>query len=179
MKSALATLLTAKILIPTVAAAAAGGIAVAAASRALPSPGGNVPADRPRVSDTHVPNPQSHPSTPGSEAGKPEPSLVGLCQAYTAGAGSEHGKALDNPAFTALITAAGGKDKVTDYCVTVLAGKPGNPNPGTPPTDAPNPHPNGAPEKPAHPTGQPTDPPGKRPSDVPHPTGPPTVPTPH
>src|SRR6185312_16369620 len=51
----------------------------------------------------------------------PSPSLVGLCHAYTAGNKSEHGKALDNPAFTILITTAGGKDKVDGYCQALLA----------------------------------------------------------
>lgn len=48
-------------------------------------------------------------------------SLVGLCRAYQAGAGTAPGKALDNPAFGSLIEAAGGKDKVPAYCSDVLA----------------------------------------------------------
>lgn len=54
----------------------------------------------------------------------PSPSLVGLCHAYTAGAGSDHGKALESPAFTALITAAGGRTKVDVYCTVLLAQQP-------------------------------------------------------
>ncbi len=57
----------------------------------------------------------------GSPAATPHPSAVGLCQAYTEGAGTAPGKTLDNPAFTSLIEAAGGKDKVAGYCAAVLA----------------------------------------------------------
>ncbi len=57
-------------------------------------------------------------SNPASAA--PEPSLVGLCHAFPAVANS-HGRALDNPAFTTLITAAGGADNVAAYCQVLLA----------------------------------------------------------
>ena len=36
--------------------------------------------------------------------------MIGLCRAYEAGRGKTSGKALDNPAFTSLITAAGRRD---------------------------------------------------------------------
>jgi hypothetical protein len=168
LKSTLATLLTAKILVPAAAVAAVGGIATAAATGTLPLPG-HAPADSPTISATHVPSPAPPGSEPASEAANPSPSLVGLCRAYTAGAGSEHGKALDSPAFTVLITAAGGKDQVPGYCADLLSDQPGNPSPGTPPT--------GTPEtpRPAHPTGPPATPPASRPTQPPHPTGAPTT----
>lgn len=178
LKSTLATLLTAKVLVPAAATVALGGIATAAATGTLPLPG-HAPVDSPTISATHIPSPAPPGSEPASEAATPSPSLVGLCRAVTAGAGSEHGKALDSPAFTALITAAGGKDKVPVYCADLLSDKPGNP-----PAGAPESHPTGAPEAPhpAHPTGspsvQPANPPGSRPAEPPHPTGAPTtVPT--
>jgi hypothetical protein len=58
---------------------------------------------------------------PEGANGSPSPSLVGLCHAVDAGNKDDHGKALENPAFTALITAAGGKDKVDAFCATLLA----------------------------------------------------------
>jgi hypothetical protein len=58
---------------------------------------------------------------PEGANGSPSPSLVGLCHAVDAGNKDDHGKALENPAFTALITAAGGKEKVDAFCATLLA----------------------------------------------------------
>jgi hypothetical protein len=80
----------------------------------------------------------------GNGNASPSPSLVGLCNAYTAGEKSEHGKALENPAFSALITAAGGKENVDKFCADLLAvakpdhqeGKPSK-QPGGPNEDHP------------------------------------------
>ena len=86
----------------------------------------------------------------------PSPSLIGLCTAYLAGAGAEHGNALQNPAFTALITAAGGPDKVDAYCTGLGVTAPGSnhASPTAHPTGEPS-HPNPT-SKPPHPTGAPT-----------------------
>jgi hypothetical protein len=88
-----------------------------------------------------MPAPASHASTPGSiQAGQgtrptgatgsgpattgaaaaPNPNLEGLCQAYLSSKGAEQGKKLDSAAFEALVRAAGGKEKVPDYCQTLL-----------------------------------------------------------
>ncbi|MEU0536970.1 hypothetical protein [Amycolatopsis tolypomycina] len=91
---------------------------------------------------------------------------MGLCHAYSAGDKTEHGKALESPAFTALITAAGDKAKVDGYCDVLLkaeATKPAHPtgapaDPGN--SDNGKDHPT-----PAHPTGAPST----------HPSGPPTT----
>jgi hypothetical protein len=133
----LATLKAAAIL----AATSAGGVALAATTGVLPNPLTEDP-------------PASHSTPDGDHPGQgtPSPSLNGLCTAFLAGAGAEHGKALDSPAFTALITAAGGEDAVESFCVTLVATAPGHAS-----TD--------------HPTGPPTDRPGDTPP--PHPTGPP------
>jgi hypothetical protein len=103
--------------------------------------------------------PASHP------ASSPSPSLRGLCQAYTAHVGSSPGKELDSPAFSALITAAGGTDKVAAFCTSLLATQPGNgptTHPGGKPSSLPTPanttHPTGKPttDPTGHPTGKPT-----------------------
>jgi hypothetical protein len=144
-----------------------GGVALAAATGHLPSQFGGTPA---AAGSAHAPasataTPSASGSPEGNPTGSPSPSLRGLCQAFTAGAGNNPGKALDNPAFTALITAAGGKDKVAAFCTSVLAAKPGH---------TPTPHPTGKPSslptqaQTAHPTGRPTTTPAA------HPTGKPT-----
>lgn len=147
-----------------------GGVALAAATGHLPSNLTGTPAAASSAaSASAMPsangNPASHP------ASSPSPSLRGLCQAYTAHVGSNPGKALDNPAFSALITAAGGKDKVAAFCVSLRA---------TPPGNRPTSHPHGKPSSlptsanTTHPTGKPT----AVPTD--HRTGKPTAaPTPH
>jgi hypothetical protein len=172
IKSTVLTLLTAKVLVPAAAVAAAGGIAVAAATGNLPAPGGHPPSPPPPTSQPQNPGPQTPASAVPNHA-TPSPSLAGLCQGYQAGAGAEHGKALDSPAFTALITAAGGKDHVAEYCATLRGDKTAILTPATPPSGAPQTRPTGPPQtpNPAHPTSRPT--------EVPHPTGPPATPPAH
>jgi hypothetical protein len=107
-----------------------------------------------------------HPAPSGS----PSPNLRGLCTAYQAAVGDNPGKALDNPAFTVLISTAGGKDKVAAYCTTLLA---------TPASTAPT-HPGQAPTHPSPPTGPPSTHPShptNTPSTPNHPS-PPATPTP-
>ncbi|WP_086666574.1 hypothetical protein [Lentzea kentuckyensis] len=154
LKIALANLLTVKI--AAVTAAAAGGIALAAAAGTLPGQQREEPAptaDTNVVATTSAPAASKHgkPDQKPDNSASPSPSLDGLCQAYTAGAGSEHGKAHDNPAFSALITAAGGADRVPAFCADRLADKPGKSDdtPGKPDT-APG-KPEDAPGKPTHP----------------------------
>jgi len=144
-----------------------GGVALAAATGHLPSQPGGTPAAagsaQAPASATATPSASGTPAS--GPAASPSPSLRGLCQAYTAGAGHNPGKAPGNPAFTALITAAGGKDKVAAFCTSLLAAKPGH---------TPTPHPAGKPSslpsqaQTAHPTGKPTTVPTA------HPTGKPT-----
>jgi hypothetical protein len=66
------------------------------------------------------------PSGHGSAA--PDPSFTGLCQAYlqVSEHASERGNALDSPAFQSLIAAAGGRDSVEQYCLTLASQHPGN-----------------------------------------------------
>jgi len=180
IRTTLVKLLTVKAAAAAVAVIAVGGVAAVAATSHLSSPSGGSPASASTSSHpasssapmTHTTDGRSGTSEAGHEA-TPSPSLLGLCHAYTAGAGSEHGKALESPAFTALITAAGGKSKVDGYCTTLLnqeAGSahganstsqntdPGESAPGHQastdhPTGPPSPHPTGPPT--AHATGHP------------------------
>jgi len=89
---------------------------------------------------------------PGGANGSPSPSLVGLCHAVDAGNKDDHGKALENPAFTALITAAGGKEKVDAFCATLLASASAAPkeHPSHPANNSGD-HGTGKPSAPAHP----------------------------
>src|SRR5262245_21338457 len=113
-----------------VVAVSGGGIALAAGSGYLPGVSGSNhhPTARPDTSATAGHHPTRSPGSAapaGSSAsashrsaapnGTPSPNLRGLCTAFTAGVGDNPGKALDNPAFTVLITTAGGKDNVASY----------------------------------------------------------------
>jgi hypothetical protein len=61
--------------------------------------------------------------TDKARSGRPAPSHVGLCRAYRSKVGDHPGKALRNPAFTSLISAAGGARNIAPYCVRVLGAK--------------------------------------------------------
>jgi hypothetical protein len=165
IKTALAKLLTIKVAAAALTATAAGGVALAAGTGHLPgSAGGAAPTDRPTAThDTRTHHTgKASTARDGHHSASPSPSLVGLCHAYQAGAGDNPGKALDNPAFTHLITVAGGKDKVAAYCTDLIKTHPGKAR-ASHPAGAPT-HP--ATTRPAHPAGAPTT----------HPTGAPTHP---
>jgi hypothetical protein len=51
------------------------------------------------------------------------PAKDGLCRAWQAGQGGQHGKREDTPAFRALAAAAGGADKIAAYCQTTTPGR--------------------------------------------------------
>jgi hypothetical protein len=147
-----AKLLTLKAAAVAVAAVSAGGVALAASTNVLPNPFANNPG--------HSTPAPSHSNGPDAT---PSPSLIGLCTAYLAGAGADHGKALESPAFSALITAAGGKDNVDVYCagrgVTAPGSTHGTSEPGEHPTGQPSSHPGPTEHptgEPSHPTGEPT-----------------------
>ncbi|GLZ35093.1 hypothetical protein Lesp02_72800 [Lentzea sp. NBRC 105346] len=131
IKIGLAKLLTAKA--AAVAVVAAGGIAVAAAAGGLPGPDNDAP--KPQHGNQVVEHTGNGEKPATKEKGNgdnpsPSPSLKGQCQAYTAGAGEDHGKKRDNPSFAALAAAAGGEDKVDTFCADLLADKPGKTDPG-------------------------------------------------
>jgi hypothetical protein len=61
----------------------------------------------------------------GASAAGPDASAaarVGLCRAWRAGLGGDHGRRAESVAFQALVEAAGGADQVAAYCQDVAAG---------------------------------------------------------
>lgn len=84
----------------------------------------------------------------------PVPSFTGLCTAYQASDKSAHGKALDSAAFTALATAAGGKDAIATYCVGLIGEPKATGKPTAKPTQAATGKPTAKPTRAA--TGKPT-----------------------
>lgn len=164
MRTALLKLLTVKAAVVGAVVVGTGGVALAASTGALPNPLHSHPAPAASADQSHPGGRPAASDHPGNA--DPSPSLVGLCHAYTAGAGSEHGKALDSPAFQALLTAAGGKSNVDGFCTNLLATAAAHPE------GAPSDHPDARPSD--VPTGHPTEHPTGRPSE--HPTG---VPAPH
>jgi hypothetical protein len=148
-----AKLLTLKAAAVAVAAVSAGGVALAASTNVLPNPFTDNPG--------HSTPAPSHSNGPDAT---PSPSLIGLCTAYLAGAGADHGKALESPAFSALITAAGGKDNVDAYCAGRGVNAPGSTHSTSEPSEHPTGQPSSHPGPSEHPTGEPS-----------HPTGEPTT----
>jgi hypothetical protein len=140
LKTALAKMLTVKVAAAAIAiSVVGGGVALAASNGALPSTLGSGNSAKQPAHATGQPSPGADKDKNGNAA--PSPSLVGLCRAYAAGVADNPGKALENPAFGALISAAGDKDKVTDYCTDLLKDEPDNAasNPGNAPTARPSP----------------------------------------
>ena len=86
--------------------------------------------------------PSDHPTGPDASGA----ARHGLCQAWLAGQGDEHGKRMDSTAFQALAAAAGGADQIPTYCqadadASAAHGQPsGKPAPPT----------SGPPEDPGH-----------------------------
>jgi len=135
-------------------ALASAGVALAAGTGVLPDPFTSDPSTaapsltsgHPRTTGRTAPGttttngtssaPSSSTTAPGSAG------LKGLCEAYQAQAEKDHEKALDNPSYRRLIDAAGGRDKVDDYCVDLV---------GEPAGGRPSDHPGNT----AHPTGAP------------------------
>ena len=136
LRTTLARILTVRAAI-VFAALGSTGVVLAAGATGLPGPWSDTPASPPATSH---PAPLSVTSTGRpSDKGKPTgtgaaPSMTGLCQAYDAHVREVPGKALDSTAFSALITAAGGADKVPTYCDRLTTTHPS----GTP-TDLPTP----------------------------------------
>ena len=179
IRTGLAKILTAKAA-AVVAATTIGGVAVAAGT-------GHLPATHEHEASSQSQAQTAEASESGTESNKPaspkvrthgsaapSPSMVGLCRAY-ANVVDSHGKALDNPAFTALVTATGSKDKVkvTAWCTTLLAKqKAQHPAPADSPSQPSNGHPNAG----QHPGAPPAEHRSGAPGPHPTPTG---TPTPH
>jgi hypothetical protein len=172
VKTTMLRMLTVKAALAAVAAAG-GGLALAAGTGVVDNPldGALSPGSSDR-SVAHSPaqyvpsrqpsgDPQRSQSATESASGAPEPqaqSLLALCRTYQAGDKAERGKAFDSPAFSGLIAAAGGQDKVDQFCDAQLAAPP-NTTDSAPPGKN---HRTGPPNNPTgdHPTGKPTSHPG-------------------
>lgn len=169
LETALAKLLTLKAGATVLAVTATGGVALAAANGTLPNPLSD-PSAKPSVHATGKPSDAAKGKGPSDAKGSPSPNLVGLCRAYQAGVADNPGKALENPAFTVLITAAGSEDdaKITAYCDTMLANEKGKPSKEpVRPTGTPS-HPAGKPEtRPTTAETPGTDAPGGKPTSLP------------
>ncbi|SCG51592.1 hypothetical protein GA0070614_2025 [Micromonospora coxensis] len=127
LETALAKLLTLKAGATVLAVTATGGVAVAAANGALPHPLTEAGA-KPSAHATGAPADKGTTTGSTGAKGTPSPSLVGLCRAYVAKAADNPGKALENPAFTVLVTTAGDREKVAAYCDSLLAAEKGKPS---------------------------------------------------
>jgi hypothetical protein len=158
MSSFLVKLLAAKALAASAAGATAlGGVALVAATGNLPAPlqdaahqsfGAPSSTSSHSSDSTETEQATTEAATPSPT---PSPNLIGLCRAYAAGVKDANGKALENPAFTALKTAAVG---ATD-CTKLLADAPGGKPDQAGQSDAHKPasHPGGKPA--SVPAGQP------------------------
>lgn len=123
--------------VASVAVVGGGGVALAASTGHLS--GTHAPDTHGSAQATHAATGHAHaaaggqgsgPATTGTHgadashtapSGSPSPNMRGLCTAFKAHAGDNPGKAMENPAFKALIARAGGKDNVTAYCAAVLS----------------------------------------------------------
>jgi hypothetical protein len=162
--SATANLLAVKAIL-TAVGVTGGGVALAAATGHLPAQLGRSHGAAASASASESARTMPSAATnAASDSASPSPSLRGLCQAYIAQVGSNPGKALSNPAFTALITTAGGKGKVTSYCTSLLAATPAS-SATAHPTGKASSHPTG--KASSHPTGKPTSHPTGKPTDKP------------
>jgi hypothetical protein len=77
----------------------------------------------------------------------------GLCQAWNAGQGDDHGRRADAPAFQALAVAAGGADHVPAYCQADTDASVAHGQPPADPPARPSPPTTGPPEDPGHQSG--------------------------
>jgi len=121
-------------------------------------------------------SPSAWPSTSAQPSATPTANIRNLCIAIDATRGASRAKALDDPAYAVLITAAGGKDAVAAYCAAVLGAGPGSSSaqPGNPSSDQPPSTPASSPAGSPTPTGPPSTTPPPSPTRT-HPTGPPTT----
>lgn len=152
----------------TAATAAVGAVTLAGATGTLPDPAQEVAhsafgaptADKAEKADK-IEKADEVETLEATPSASPSPNLVGLCRAYTSGVKDSSGKALENPAFTVLVTAAGGAEGVDAFCVTTLAAAPGKPTdtPSGKPADAGQPAETGKPADAGQPeeTGKPAD----------------------
>ncbi|MBM0228295.1 MULTISPECIES: hypothetical protein [Micromonospora] len=181
----LAGLLSAKVALAALLAATTGGVALAAATGALPGSrsGADHTTTPPSASAAGRPTPTGGPTVSPTAAGGPSdpatasPALVGLCTAYRAEQNGNRHRMLDSPRFAELLSAAGGREKVPGYCDRVLdarnnpGGRTVSPSgkTGGEPTGQVTGRPDRAPstpDTPGDPTGRPTSPSGNLPAST-------------
>lgn len=138
VRAAASRMLAVKVLIAT-AGVAVGGAAVAASTGALPGPahiGGQSGARDHQLSSNS--GSAGTNATASRASSSPETVPIGLCRAWASTPGPAAVRA-DDPAFRALIVAAGGQVAVDSYCAPVLAGaSPGRASPGSRNVPAPD-----------------------------------------
>ena len=142
----LTKLLTAKAAAAVLGVLMTGGVA-AAATGSLPAPAQQ--AAHTLLGGVGVPAPAEATATTQAHAVGPDAAgsaALGLCRAWSAGQGGQHGKKLDAAAFAALAKAAGGSDQVAGFCAQLTASTPAASGQG------------GAPASPAAGSGQGTPP---------------------
>jgi hypothetical protein len=131
-------------------AVALGGVALAATTGVLPNPLTGITSDGdtsnpPRSSSAapgqtdrrtepapgqSVGSPTTHPSGPPTDVGTgaptapPDPAVMGLCRALRAHDYQDPAKWLDSTGFERLRVAAGGEDKIADFCTALLSSEP-------------------------------------------------------
>ncbi|MEU4480375.1 hypothetical protein AB0F68_20310 [Micromonospora sp. NPDC023966] len=110
--------------------------------------------------------------TPGGSGGPGRPAdaaqLAGLCRAYLAKSDRQRARALETDVFADLVSAAGGADRVEDYCLALVPEKSPEaapPEPASPRAASPKPSAHkatpSAPAAPTRRTGRPTTAPGR------------------
>ena len=152
-------------------AAAASGLASTAAERAATAASSRASGGQAAhqigaaAARTHGPNAaaatnSSGPGRPSDQVAGPDASgsaKHGLCQAWSAGQGDDHGKRADTPAFQALAAAAGGADQIPAYCQAELDAAARGERPAAPAGSAPvkpSPPTTGPPQDPGQGNGQ-------------------------
>jgi hypothetical protein len=100
-----------------VAVLSVGGIA-AAATGLLPGQASSVADQAPVITDADA----AGQALGAASVELDEAAQVGMCRAWQAGQGTDHGRRTDAPAFQALAAAAGGAGSVAGYCEDITAG---------------------------------------------------------
>lgn len=129
-------------------AAAVGGLAFAASTGVLPSPLNPAPAatNTPGNDGNNTPSGPVHPSPTGLLR-TTGPQQTGWCTAYlNAGSAEEKNKHLTAD----LIAAAGGADKVTDYCIALVGSPKAKPSHVPAPKNSPKGNSSAKPDTPAN-----------------------------
>jgi hypothetical protein len=120
-----------------------GGVAVAAATGALPiAAGDDGPSPTALSTPAHTPGPPTTNATlgpalaPDPNGQGPDatgPAKFGLCNAYVSGQGGTNGGKLDSVAFQSLATAAGDAGSIAAYCADATRGADAPHGAGLPP----------------------------------------------